>query len=234
MKTKKLWMLLSGFGALWIAGCKENAGMYMYEDDAPAVYFYAGTSTYSADSLVHNFVLTPVEQDMDTVYVPLRILGFAADRDRAVNISVADSSTAISGVHYDLGPAVIPAGKYSDSIPVYVYRTAEMQEQRLRLYLRIEPSEDLTTGYDRYLSYKVVVTDQVLPPTWSYTYSSTFGNYSNVKFRFMVSVLQVTSFTGLYPSEIAGMASRVKAALAVYEAENGPLYDENGVRVTFP
>lgn len=221
-------VLLIGLG---IGGCKENDDLYMYEDDSPAVYFWDGSIV---DSTAYTFAVASIDQYIDTVYIPVRIMGFAADRDRIINIAVSDSSTAIRGEHFEIGRTVVGAGKYADSVEVYVYRTEDMVEKSYTIYLQIKESEDFIPGYEDYQTYAISVTDQVLPPSWSYTLISNFGAYSVVKFRFMVSVLQVSTFDGVLPSEYAAMASRVKLALAEYEAEYGPLYDENGERVTFP
>ena len=126
------------------------------------------------------------------------------------------------------------AGSYLDSLPVYLYRTADMTDSTFIMYAVLQPSADFKQGYENHLTYKVRITDRVVPPVWSYTMSSTFGAFSNVKFRFMVSVLQVTTFSGLLPSQAAAMATKCKLALAEYEVANGQLIDENGQRVVFP
>lgn len=200
----------------------------------PGVYFYQGPNITSIDSVGYNFILLPINEAVDTVYLPLRIMGDPASTDREVAIQVVDSSTAKEGVHFTFGAKIVHAGKFTDSIPLYLKRTSEMTTSILKLFLQIVPSKDFQPGYATYQDFKITITDQLIPPTWSFTMSSTFGTYSTVKFRFMVSVLQRVSFTGLFPSELASMASQVKLALAEYENTNGPLLDENGIRVVFP
>lgn len=215
-----------------VTGCRKDE-FDMYKS-SPAIYFYSGVSTTATDSAAYNFILLPATQTADTVYLPVRVQGFSAAVDRVINYAVADSSTAKEGTHFKIGPAVMHAGRYMDSIPVYLQRTKNMADSTLRIYIQLEASADFAVGYGNHLAYKLTVTDRVVPPTWSYTLSSTFGAFSNVKFRFMVSVLQVTSFSGLLPSQAAAMATKCKLALAEYEAANGPMLDENGVRVVFP
>lgn len=216
-----------------IIGCNKNTDLDLYEND-PAISFYSGFSATASDTAQYNFVLEPVTRTIDTIYIPIRIQGFAADKDRVVNVAAADSSTAKAGVHYKFGPAIVHAGSYLDSIPVYLYRTADMVDSTFIVYAVLQSSDDFKQGYENHLTYKIRITDRVVPPVWSYTMSSTFGAFSNVKFRFMVSVLQVTTFSGLLPSQAAAMATRCKLALAEYEAANGNLIDENGQRVVFP
>lgn len=226
-------IVLAGIVGALVSGCNKNTDLKLYTND-PAIYFYQGTNSVSMDSSSFNFVLLPVNQTVDTVYVSLRIMGFPADKDRVVNVRVNDSTTAQQGVQFKVGPAVVHAGNYVDSFPVYVYRTADMADSTFNVYLNVDTSADFKLGYQEYLWYVLSITDRVVPPNWSYTFSSTFGAYSNVKFRFMVSVLQVTTFSGLLPSQAAAMATKCKLALAEYETANGPLMDENGQRVVFP
>lgn len=231
MKPIFLILLLAGTGAL-LPGCRKD-DLYMYNSQ-PAIYFYSGVSANAVDSAAYNFILLPVTQTADTVYLPVRVQGFSAATDRKIEYTIADTSTAKAGTHFTMGPAVLHANRYADSIPVYVKRTADMANATFNLVVQLKPSAELGQGYANHLAYKLTITDRVVPPTWTYTLSSTFGAFSNVKFRFMVSVLQVTSFSGLLPSAAAAMATKCKLALAEYEAANGPLIDENGVRVVFP
>ncbi|MDR6339591.1 hypothetical protein HNQ91_002642 [Filimonas zeae] len=224
-------IIAAGLGML-LPGCKKD-DFYMYSSQ-PAIYFYSGVGVNMPDSAAYNFILLPVTQTADTVYLPVRVQGFSNTADRTISYTVADSSTAVAGTHYTIGKAVLHAGRYVDSIPVYLKRTADMANNTLKLYVQLKPSADLEQGYSNHLVYKLTVTDRVVPPSWTYTLSSTFGAYSHVKFRFIVSVLQVTSFTGLLPSQAAAMATKCKLALVEYEAANGPLIDENGARVVFP
>lgn len=221
------------FGLAALVGCKRSNDLLMYEND-PGVYFYAGTNTATLDTIGANFILLPAEQLRDTVYLPLRIMGDTANRDREVGLAVVDSSTAKEGVDFQFGPKIVHAGKFSDSIELYVLRTAEQKTIMKTLYLRIVQSRDFKPGYYAYQDFKVSVTDQLVPPTWGSTMTTLFGTYSLVKFRFMVSTLQRITFTGLAYSELTAMASMCKLTLAGYELANGPLLDENGLRVFFP
>jgi hypothetical protein len=233
MKQINILLALAAGLGISVAGCNKNTDLALYEND-PAISFYTNVGVNAVDTAAYNFVLLPVNEKTDTVYLPIRVQGFAATKDRQVNITVRDSSTARAGIHYKIGTAILHAGRYMDSIPVYLYRKAGMTDTTFKMYLDLQPSADLKLGYGNHLAYKLTVTDRVVPPTWSYTFSSTFGAFSNVKFRFMVSTLQVTSFSGLLPSQAAAMATKCKLALAEYEAANGPLIDENGQRVVFP
>ncbi|RFS20684.1 DUF4843 domain-containing protein [Chitinophaga silvatica] len=218
---------------LHFSSCKQDKDLLMYQND-PGIYFYSRTNSRPGDSIIYNFILAPLEQIKDTVYLPLRIMGDPATYDRAVQLLVADSSTAKEGVDFTFGPKIVRAGHFTDSIQVYVLRKSEMQTQVKRLYVVIQQSKDFKPGYDDFRKFTVAITDQVLPPTWTYSLNVTFGAFSMVKFRFMVTTLKRTNYAGILPSEMAAMASKCKVALAEYEETNGPLLDENGIRIVFP
>lgn len=216
-----------------ITGCKENDDLMMYEND-PGVYFPLGISGVTIDSIGYNFILKPIDQTKDTIYIPVRIMGDVAEVDRLVELQVVDTSTAKEGTDFTFGPKIVRAGHFTDSIPLYVTRTAPLTSKILKLYLNIAPSKDFKVGYTGLTDFKISITDQLVPPVWSYTMNVTFGAFSTVKFRFMVSTLQRVSFSGIFPSELAAMGSKCKVALSQYEAANGPLLDESGLRVVFP
>lgn len=215
-----------------VASCKENDDLSMYEND-PKVYFWGGVNTVTADSIGYNFILLPTSQTKDTIYLPLRIMGDVADYDREVELEIVDSSSAKEHIVFEIGPKKVRANSFTDSIPVYINRTPDMTTKILKLYVNLLPSKDFKVGYDQYKDFKVSITDQLVPPTWSFTFAAVFGQFSMVKFRFMVATLQRVTFPNL-PSELAAMGSKCKVALAAYEAANGPLYDENGLQVVFP
>lgn len=234
MKSKFIYALV--IATLMVTtGCRSNNDLLMYSND-PGVYFYAGTNTTSGDTLGYNFILKPDSVKRDTIYLPLRIMGDTANRDRVVEIAVADSSTAKEGIDFEFGSKIVRAGRYSDSIALYVLRNEDLKTMIKKLYLRIVPSKDFKPGYYAFQDFRVSVTDQVVPPNWTSTYIRLFGAFSMVKFRFMVETLQRVSFSlsELTQSQLAAMSTQCKLALAEYEKIHGPLLDENGLRVVFP
>lgn len=234
MKSKFIYALV--IATLMVTtGCRTNNDLLMYSND-PGVYFYAGTNTTSGDTLGYNFILKPDSVKRDTIYLPLRIMGDTANRDRVVEIAVADSSTAKEGVDFEFGSKLVRAGRYSDSIELYLLRTEDLKAKIKKLYLRIVPSKDFKPGYYAFQDFRVSVTDQVVPPTWTGNHIRIFGAFSMVKFRFMVETLQRVTFglNELTLSQMTAMATLCKLALAEHEKIHGPLLDENGQKVVFP
>lgn len=187
------------------------------------------------DSINYTFVVKPDSVLKDTLYLNIRISGLAANTDRKFNLVMADSSTAVKGKHFDIGPTVIKAGEYAIRLPVYLFRTADMKDKVFSIYFRIAASDDFAAGFSDNLKYQIRVTDKLLKPAdWSDFF---YGTYSLTKHQFMVSRLGTTAITmgtGAQFSEIMSILQKMRVELVKYENTNGPLIDENGNRVTFP
>ncbi len=75
------------------------------------------------DSINYSFGFSEPTRQIDTVFLWLRIIGVAENRDREVNIVSKETSTAKRGYHYEFGPLVIPANEYEALIPVYLFKS---------------------------------------------------------------------------------------------------------------
>ncbi len=73
------------------------------------------------------------------------------------------------------------------------------------------------------------------PPNWESVWLGLFGEYSEVKFKFLIKVTGKTSWNSFpLPQDQRFLVQTAKLALLEYEAANGPLYDENNNIVFFP
>jgi len=218
----------------WACVACRKADKLMY-DDAPEVYFFEGYYVTNPDSLDYTFVIRPDSVVADTLHLQLRISGFAANRDRGVNLVVADSSTAIRGKHFRFDSVIVKAGEYKVDVPIYVLRTPDMKSRQFRIWFRVGESADFKPGYKNRLSYLIKVTDELFKPSdWE---DFLYGNYSLVKHKFMVSRLghlRITISLGAQFSEMLSILQKMRVELANYERTHGPLIDENGDRVEFP
>lgn len=221
--------------------------------DQPAmVHFYKLFTDAQKDSVLYTFAVKPASLIQDTVKLPVRIAGKAADKDRVINLkTVADSTTAVEGTDYKIHSAIVHAGKYNDSILLIVYRKPAMKSEEKRLMLEIIPSADFqpglyntpsagsdvkqTGGSVRML---IKINDFLTQPAnWSLL-SSFFGTYSKVKYQFIIDVTGRAEFpygsaTSIPYGQMAAYQNMLKQALSDYAAEHGPLIDENGQTVTF-
>ncbi|MFC3199130.1 DUF4843 domain-containing protein [Parapedobacter deserti] len=245
MKKRTIYGLLA---LLLILGCKEDERL-MFEDEA-SVYFGAQLNNggfYSLDSLNYSFAFEPEEVEQDTFYVYCRITGLAADHDRRINFVADEGNDAKSGYHYEILNPLIPAGQYGNDIAIVLYRQPGLRDSLVTALLRIEDSEDLRAGYDdtgaqpvgrsEYTrrEFKFTITDQLLKPTnWDSSWLSSFGEYSEVKIRFISSVTGYTNWgSNPLPQDRNFIVQTAYQALYNYEQQNGDLIDENGNPVKF-
>lgn len=231
------------FATALLLSCKKNDDL-MYQQD-PRVYFYKYPNNSEKDSIAYSFAQQPIGTEKDTVYAVLRIMGDTVNYDREVNLFAADSSTAVEGRDYTFGPKIIHAGAFSDSLPIYITKSAAMDTTTLRLYLRIGDSKDFKAGYvdNGYnltgtggrLNFLIAINNTLTKPTnWDRSLASYFGTYSKVKFQFLISITGILDWSSLYPATLAYIQQQAKTALLDYQAEHGTsLLDENGNPVTF-
>lgn len=244
MNFKILLTLLFVLSSYLLISCTKDKRL-MYEDD-PRIFFYKNTigSQTDPDSINYSFGFKAATVQTDTVYLRLRIMGVAQNRDREINIIAKENSTARRGYHYDFGPLVMPANEYEARIPVYLYKKPGLKDSIVLLDLAIGESKDFKPGYtdrgatwnqtDR-LTYKIYITDQLTKPTnWDTQLLPVYGTYSRVKFQFMISVTGRTNWNGILPQDGNFLAQTVKVAYYNYVQANGPLIDEFGNPVVFP
>lgn len=222
--------------ALALTACKEDQSL-IYTQDA-RIYFREGVT------VEYSFTAEPANVTTDTLFIPLRIMGSAADRDRAFHIIIDDSSTAKRGYHFQFGPLVIPANSYELSLPVYLYRRPGLKDSVVNAYLTIGESADFKPGYTdkansinpyNKLHYRISLHDQLLKPSsWDTRWATYFGTYSKTKHQFINQVYGSASWPSVnFPQDINFVVQTMKLALYNYEQANGPLIDENGERVVF-
>lgn len=227
---------------------KENLTAYQLQD---MIYFYKVHSSAIKDSVTYSFAIKSTTLQFDTVFVPVKIMGTAKDANRVIKIGAVDSlTTAKAGIDYEFLNAVMPAGKYEYNIPIKVLRSERMKTQTLNLTIEIQKSDDFIPGipkdpsvsfyeYGAALTYKIMINDFLSKPSnWDSRLSFYFGPFSQVRYAFVIQATGRSTFPSEGPDALPFSAySYYKQvcinALADYEKENGPLYDENGVRITF-
>ncbi len=238
--------------ALLILGSCKKAELLKYDQPAMA-YFYKDYYNVTAvnDSTVYSFAIKPDAKIVDTIKVPIRIMGPAASVDRVVNVeTIADSSTAIASTHYQLLPVIVKANEFTTFMQVIVKRTADLKLSEVKLWVEIKESSDFKPGIPATtptnphaggnLKYKIRLNDILTQPSNWNVLTTFFGTYSKVKYLFIIQTTGLSVFSygfsgaALSYADMNFFNDQCKTALAQYELINGPLMDENGVRVTFP
>lgn len=231
------------------ASCKKSE-LTSYEQE-DMIYIYKEAFNAKRDSTVYTFAIRSGSLLIDTVKVPVRIMGNASNVDREVKLAVVtNATTAIEGTHYSLLTYTIPAGAFSANLPVLVKRTPDMKTQMFTLWLEVIESKDFKPGVPKSavagnfagagLQYMIKISDFLVKPSnWDSQLTSAFGTFSQVKYKFIIDVTGKTEFiTGAAPlmsiGELQYYKAFVKNKYLDYAAVNGPLIDEFGAALTFP
>jgi hypothetical protein len=214
---------------LVIASCSKDKELLFNEPTA----IYVNSIT---DSTQYTFATRPTSRVADTVLMSYRIIGNSAPKDRIINLVARTGATAKAGYHYKLGPAVVKANEFAATVPVYIYRKAGLKDSTVAVIFDIKENENFKQGFPDQLSYKLTISDILTKPTrWETTWKSYFGEYSEVKFRFLLTVTGRTDWdSNPNPQDSRFLSQRARTALLEYNQQYGPLIDENGAQVSFP
>lgn len=215
-----------------VEGYKGGTGIYFYN-------IYGDSVNYSFANQV-GIVVT------DTIFVDMQVMGPLSDQPRDVLVVPAEGTTAVEGTHYKLPKMVLPANQYTLRYPVVIYNAPDLKTKTVRLVLKVGQSKDLGQGASGYsnvrghVSYKINFNNQMIKPDYWLYIQNYFGDYSNVKYKFMIDVLGISNLRpdvngGTIPySDFINYNGTLKNALEAYNALHGPLLDETGKEVSFP
>lgn len=219
-------ILVTGLSA---GACKQDP--LMLYDEPASIYLYT-----VPDSMEYSFATRPDQLTTDTVQLQYRIIGSASDQDRPLKLVAAAESTAKQGYHFTLGEAVVKANEFATVVPVYLHRKPGLKDSIVQLILELESNEHFGLGFNDKLRYKLTFTDILRKPNnWDSVWAAYFGTYSEVKFRFLISVTGKSNWESFpFPQDSRYLAQRARNALLEYIQQNGPLIDEFGAEVFFP
>ncbi|UAY55706.1 DUF4843 domain-containing protein [Arachidicoccus terrestris] len=187
---KQIFTVVLAFGIIAVACKKEEIMTY----DAPDnIYFNYVPANAPLDTVGIAFGFSPASVK-DTVYkVPLKCTGPVSTHDRTFSVAVDTGTTAVEGTHYILPSSfVFHANQLTDSLPVTIYRTADMQSEPIILRLKLVPSADfqvkVETTVDNFgdtinlTGFGIHITDMVVPgPYWTNVFQQYFGAFSTKK-----------------------------------------------------
>ncbi|MDR1274587.1 MAG: DUF4843 domain-containing protein [Odoribacteraceae bacterium] len=240
MKKLHTLIVAATLAACLFTACRNDA--FTWEDYAYARVVGPENWTLGTDSLHFNFSVQPSAMIEFVVEAEIIIMGEVADRDRVVHLAVNPTqTTAMKETHYTILESVtIPAGEASAPCHITIRRTPELQSANVRLRVEIAPGGDLGPGVNEWNTLTIQWNDMISRPINWDDLTEFFGEYSDVKFRFIISTLGVSLFTYGDPDGMSwGMMNNYRLiladALARYNAEHpgNPLADENNQFITF-
>lgn len=205
------------------------------------------------------------------ITIPTVVIGDIKDFDRPINFSLIDSlSTGKVGedVEFLFDKSLVEANSHKGKITIKLLETERSNTSLIKLTLKILPNEYFTAQYtglvnantaktgDNYNIFRVYFdSNHDMPILWADAeshFKRIFGEYSKVKYKFILETLRFSEDLFYYDPEIDGdpktlaesrfpsLASfawimLLNRTLNDYEKEHGErLKDENGLVVTFP
>lgn len=223
-----------------VGGCKK-VSMPGYEA-GPGLYF----NDVMGDSTNYSFANQVALKTTDTLFLKMIIMGNLENHERDVQLEAIDGSTAKEGVHYKLPIIKLASKAYEFLYPVVLFNTEDLKTNTVRLVLKAKANKDfpegaaIITGSSRYAKYKVNFNNKLIKPDYWRFIQNYFGEYSDVKYKFMIDVIGISDFlpdlnggTIVY-SDFINYSGQMRKALDEYEAIHGPMLDETGKEVSFP
>lgn len=230
------YLIIAAFIALGgVMACENDP---FYYQDTPRVRLVGPSEwTLDTDSIVFSFAAYSSTLADTTFNVTVYIMGDAVDYDRTAAFEVNTSATTASASLYSFSStATIPAGAYYATLPITIARDETLEEASVGLQVDVAANDDFQIGadYDHILiRWSAILTK---PANWD-DLEEFFGTYSQVKYQFIIDVLNIATFDtdALTWAELKNYQILLAAALDEYNDANpaDPLTDENGNLVTF-
>ncbi|MEI3154195.1 MAG: DUF4843 domain-containing protein [Odoribacter sp.] len=244
MNKLSYYLLLSCCALLW--SCDQDIDFpYQGKDRIQFQHYtvdWRGNRTYS-DSTLFSFGLIPSEVTADTLKLPMEYLGNGSDRDRTYQVSiVADSTTAVEGVHYLAFNSVqtFHANKLTDTLYIVVLRDALSKDYaagvNMRLELKLETTDDFDLGLDGGIQRKIVFNDFMAEPTWwRGSLNGVFGFYHPKKWKFLIEELkdeELATYGSIPYDQNSPEIRSYRSSMDSYLRHTVVIDDITGMRVT--
>lgn len=198
MKKKFIWCGL--LAAAIFGACRpESPAMFSQQ---PTLYF--GTPnlyvTGATSGTQFSFATYP-HKTVDTLMVPVSLLGNTSSKDRQFTIATMDTSiaNATEGVDYKLlNPYMLPANATSVNIPVVLYRSPALDSTAINFFLRTVSSKDFAPSNYSQSVYNIRVNYLQKPASWDFAssgvagwakYQTNFGSWTKTKYLLILNAL---------------------------------------------
>ncbi|AGY52680.1 hypothetical protein BRDCF_p53 [Bacteroidales bacterium CF] len=189
--------ILTSFLIILLLGSCQKAEEMKFVGETCAVF---GTSSDTLKHIVYSFLEHPEASGVDTILLPVRIMGNRAPYDRVITLSVVDSkSTAVKETHYKTleKEYIMPADSGLVYIPLIVRNTdPNLSLEPVKLALKIEANSDFGS-YPAMQSTIVTFSNTIKKPVW-WDYwqasQSSFPEFSVTAYGLVTKVTGRTSF----------------------------------------
>jgi hypothetical protein len=200
MKTIKYIILIVMLGGF--TSCAEK-DLITFSDEDRLLF------TGDAIDILYTFVYEKPSVIRDTIYLDVETIGNLSKTDRKIKleqiIEEDKDNTAVPGTHYiafddtELTKHfIIKANAVRARIPIVLLRHASLQQNAIRLKLKIIENESFKHGEEKTFERLIIFSDKLEKPSkWDYnnwfdsytlTFKEFFGEYGRKKHRFMIDV----------------------------------------------
>lgn len=234
---KKIKSTILTLAAIGMFTACENDKFY-YQDEPRARIEGPYEWAIGTDSLNFSFAVYPSSVTVQEMNMTLYVMGEAAQTDRVAKLEVDDALTTASATQYTLPETVtVPKGELEAPFTITLKRSDALTTQTVALYIKVAESSDFKVGVSEQDHFCLKWNDILgKPKNWDEELTEFFGEYSLVKYRFIIDTLGFGEFSAeeMSWSELTNYRIIMKTALDEYNTgTSGPLKDENGQLVEF-
>lgn len=242
--------------AMIFGSCDHNETP-VFDTNYSALNIWFGTSSTVNEDITYNYSYTLGE---DSIMFYARVTGALSDEDRQFSLEVYEGNIEEAEGSYRTLTYVIKAGESEAEFPIY-FDTSKLKDTQSFtsedgfLYFRMAENPLFNTGSYNMNSLKVILKNYLdKPEEWDNAtyprraYSSYFGEYSKVKYQFMIQELGLIDFHISYTATVSYdeetntvshnyanfLVQKMKLALEEYNnTHDEPLKDENSSVIVF-
>ena len=212
--------------------CSEDK--FTTYDSERYVYFTKGIT---ADSITESFFFYP-NQNTHDIALELAFSGMPVLENMTYRVEVDEElTTAIKGTDFDFDPdQTWESGKERDTLVVKLLKTAKLENQMIRVVLKIVSTTDFAVGPTlKIRSQRIVFTSQAIAPTWWNQDITEYylGTYSDAKYAKFIEVTGESDMTGQGPTGLRYYALKLKYHLIDMKNAGTPVMDGN-IEMTVP
>ena len=177
-------------GIFLLLGACSNKAIYYNPDQKRSIYFFKDVSKYNSgivpDTIEFSFAaLEEAEYQYD---IPVKFIGMPAEENLECEIEVvADSTTAVQGMHFEIEKLVFPKGKVEGTFVLHLKRTGDIMSRPVMIYLRFKENDGFTAMENEHYRLSVVDGILVAPTWWPANY---FGVYANNNHKLYRKILE--------------------------------------------
>lgn len=249
-------LAVAGILTATLASCSKNE-YPEFDASYSALNIWFGTESVPQDSITYNYSYTLGEK---TLHFYARPAGVLSGQDRTFQLEAYDGDLEEAEGCYSLGEYTVKAGATTSEFDI-TFDTSKLKNAQSftdkdgHLKLRLKSNDVFQPGAKELQTLTVVLKNYLdKPANWeAATYpmmalSRYFGDYSKVKYQFMIQELDMVDFKVNYNTSVrydedtntissnyaSYLASKMKLALEEYNnTHDTPLTDETGKIVTF-